>query len=100
VIVILVVALLLGLVPLVLTLRSWRMQRAALEQGVVLSVEGSVDIELLGRRCLITVSENDGTKITFTAPRSVETALDDCDRYRFYYIPIPRRIVAAECVDR
>lgn len=99
VIVILIVALLLGLAPLFLTLRSWRMQRAALEQGVVLSAEGTVEIETAGRRCLVIVSDDSGHETAFTVSRRVETAFDGCDRFRIYYTAMPRRIVAAECIN-
>lgn len=100
VIAILVIAVVLGLTPLFLILRSWHTQRRALEEGVVLRVEGAVEIEVAGRRCLVTVTEGSGREITFVAPRSAETVFDGCDRYRLYYVTAFRRIVAAECVDR
>ena len=99
VIVILVIAALLGLTPLVLSLRNWRVHRQALAVGAVSSIEGIIEIEVAGRRCMVSVVPDDGAEVTFAAPRRVENAFDGCDRYRLYYVAAFRRIVAAECVD-
>ena len=99
VIVILFIALMLGLIPLLLTLRNWRLQRQVLDEGVVASFEGAVEIEVAGRRCLVTVADDRGTESTFAVPRRVESAFENCDRYRVYYLDRTRRMIAAECVD-
>lgn len=97
--VILIIAALSGLVLLGFILRNWRWQLRVLNGGSVLSAAGVVDIELAGRRCWVTVIDDDGHEETFAAPRAAEAAFDGCDRFRVYYLRQPRRIVAAECID-
>ncbi len=97
--VILSIAALSGLVLLGFILQNWRWQLRAFNEGSVLSAEGVVDIELAGRRCWVTVIDDDGHEETFAAPRAAETAFDGCDRFCVYYLEQPRRMVAAECID-
>jgi hypothetical protein len=99
VVIILIIASALGLVPLFVILRRWRVSKKALAQGTVHSIEGYVEIEPSGRRTYLIVHNDVGEEVTLSLRRGADAAFVDCDRYRIYYLPVPPRVVAAECLD-
>ena len=88
-----------GLLLLFLILRRWSQSRRSVEEGVVHSVEGFVAVESDGRRPVLVVEDESGQQSLLPVQSAAVNAFQGCERYRIYYLRLPKRIVSAECLD-
>lgn len=100
VVVILLMLSVMGLIPVFTLLPVWRRARRALADGVVASIDGSVDFEAIGsKRYALTVQDEAGRELQFNVKKGVHKAFDGSARYRIYFTPPLGQVVAAEQLD-
>jgi hypothetical protein len=96
-IVILIIAGIAGFMPLLLALPILRRVRQTLAEGTVSWVDGYVDFEYMDRRRYrMAVQDETGNEARFAVKADATEAFDPERRYRIYYTPLLRQVVAAE----